>query len=314
MQALDWNDFRYVLALMREGTHAAAARQLGVDPTTVSRRLRAIETVLGASLFERGADGSMRLTQAGEMAARRAENVEAELGGLTEALQGADALASGTVRVTAVPLLINRVLVPAAADLMAQHPQLRVELIAESRDLNLTRREADIALRLARPTDDTGSRVLSKRIGTLTYAAYVANDVDAGTEKLPWLTYEEGMAHLPQARWIAKAVEEDGIPSPLAVNDAEAMLQGVEAGLGRGLLPCMVADQISGLRRIHHDGPAFPEREIWLLTHPDLRHLARIAAVLAWVEASIRKLELVSMVAKEPGFANPEFRQTSKSE
>ncbi|MBO9136631.1 LysR family transcriptional regulator (plasmid) [Rhizobium sp. B230/85] len=290
MQALDWNDFRYVLALMREGSQAAAARQLGVDPTTVSRRLRAIETVLGVPLFERGADGSMRLTQAGEMAARRAENVEAELGGLTEALQGADALASGTVRVTAVPLLINRVLVPAAADLMAQHPQLRVELIAKSRDLNLTRREADIALRLARPTDDTGSRVLSKRIGTLTYAAYVANDVDAGTEKLPWLTYEEGMAHLPQARWIAKAVEEDGIRSPLAVNDAEAMLQGVEAGLGRGLLPCMVADQISGLRRIHHDGPAFPEREIWLLTHPDLRHLARIAAVLAWVEASIRKV------------------------
>ncbi|MBZ5762084.1 hypothetical protein LAV84_23080 [Rhizobium sp. VS19-DR104.2] len=170
---------------------------------------------------------------------------------------------------------------------------------AESRDLNLTRREADITLRLARPTDDAGSRVLSKRIATLTYAAYVANDVDAGTEKLPWLTYEEGMADLPQARWIAKVAESGGILSPLAVNDAEAMLQGVQVGLGRGLLPCIVADQISSLRRIHLDELAFPEREIWLLTHPDLRHLTRIAAVLAWIEASIRKLELASLSARK---------------
>ena len=107
------------------------------------------------------------------------------------------------------------------------------------------------------------------------------------------------MSTLPQVRWIAKAVEKGGILSPLAVNDAEAMLQGVQVGLGRGLLPCIVADQISSLRRIHLNELAFPEREIWLLTHPDLRHLARIAAVLAWIEASIRKLELASLSARK---------------
>ena len=292
MQALDWNDLRHVLALAREGSHAAAARQLGVDPTTVTRRLRAIEAALGVRLFERGADGDMCLTQAGEIAAKRAEAVEAEIGGLKAAVQGADASASGTVRVTAVPILINRVLVPAAAELMVRHPQLRVELIAESRDLSLTRREADIALRLARPSDDTGNRVLSRRIGTLAYAVYVGSNVQADTEKLPWLTYEDGMAHLPQARWIAKAAEKNGGLSAVAVNDAEAVLQAVQAGLGRSLLPCIVADHVLGLRRVSVDEAEFPEREIWLLTHPDLRHLARIAAVLAWIETSIRNLEL----------------------
>jgi DNA-binding transcriptional LysR family regulator len=259
--------------------------------------LRAIETALGVRLFERSADGDMRLTQAGEIAAKRADAVEAEIGGLRAAMQGVDASASGTVRVTAVPILINRILVPAVAELMAQHSQLRVELIAESRDLNLTRREADIALRLARPTDDAGNSVLSRRIGTLTYAVYVGRHVRADAAKLPWLTYEDGMAHLPQARWIAKVAGKDGGYSAVAVNDAEAILQAVQAGLGRSLLPCIVADLISGLVRVSVDEAALPEREIWLLTHPDLRHLARIAAVLAWIETSIRKLQPGSQAA-----------------
>ncbi|MDQ0394634.1 LysR family transcriptional regulator [Labrys monachus] len=287
MQVLDWNDLRYVLALARGGSHAAAARHLGVDPTTVARRLRSIEAALGARLFERTVDGAMSLTQAGEVTAKRAENVEEEIGGLLEAVQGADASASGTVCVTAVPILINRILVPAAAELIARHPQLRVELVAESRDLSLTRREADIAIRLGRPSSDMDTRVLARRAGMLEYAAYAASHIEAEPTSLPWLTYEDGMAHLPQAFWIARAAQRSGGVSALAVNDAEALLQGVQAGLGRSLLPCIVADHVPGLARIPADEVAFPAREIWVLTHPDLRHLARIAAVLAWIETSI---------------------------
>lgn len=301
MQSLDWNDLRYVLAVAREGSHNAAARQLGVDPTTVSRRLRAIEAALAVCLFERPDDGKLSLTPAGEIAAKRAEAVEAEIGSLKAAIQGADDAAKGTVRVTAVPILINRILVPAAAGLMAQHPQLRVELIAESRDLSLTRREADIAIRLARPRDDIGNRVLAKRIGTLGYAVYAANDVQADTATLPWVTYEDGMAHLPQARWMAKSMEKSSAPSAIALNDAEAILQAVQAGLGRSLLPCMVADGVAGVRRVGADQAPFPEREIWLLTHPDLRQLARIAVVLAWIEASIRTAERTSQATFLPG-------------
>ncbi|WP_245430640.1 LysR family transcriptional regulator [Mesorhizobium sp. WSM3868] len=299
MQALDWNDLRYVLAVARGGSRAAAARQLGVDPTTVARRLRVAEIALGVRLFERGADGDMCLTEAGEVAVKRAEAVEAEIGGLKAATEGVDAAASGTVRVTAVPILINRILVPAAAELTARHPRLRVELIAESRDLSLSRREADIAIRLARPGDETGNRVLSRRIGTLSYAAYAGTDVQVEIAKLPWVAYEDGMAHLPQARWIAKMAEKDGGLSAVAVNDAEAILQAVQAGCGRSLLPCIVADHVLGIRRVSFDEAAFPEREIWLLTHPDLRHLARVAVVIAWIETSIQKLEAACLLANE---------------
>jgi DNA-binding transcriptional LysR family regulator len=90
MQPLDWNDLRYVLALARAGSYAAAAQRLAVDPTTIARRLRSVEAALEVRLFERGADGQMRPTQAGEVAAKRAEAMETEAGRLVEAVKGAD--------------------------------------------------------------------------------------------------------------------------------------------------------------------------------------------------------------------------------
>lgn len=285
MPDLDWNGLRHVLALARTGSYAAAARRLGLDATTVARRIRAIETGLDARLFERGPDGAQRPTQAGEIAVARAEAIEAEIGGLTAAVRGTDTAAAGTVRVTAVPILINHLLLPAAAGLMARHPGLELELIADVRDLSLTRREADIAVRLARPGEEVGDRVIARRIGTLDYAVYAAADaVDP-----PWLTYEGGMMHLPQARWMAKAAErwaaeKGGGVAAVTVNDGESLLHGVAAGLGRALLPCLIADAMPGLRRLDWGGEPMPGREIWVLTLPDLRHLARVAAALAWIE------------------------------
>ncbi len=108
---------------------------------------------------------------------------------------------------------------------------------------------------------------------------------------VPWLIYEDGLAHLLQARWIARAAQKDSGFSAVAVNDAEALLEAVRAGFGRCLLPCIVADRIPALTRLPIDDIPLPEREIWLLTHPDLHHLARIAMVLAWIEASIGRLK-----------------------
>lgn len=276
MHDLDWNGLQYVLSLARAGSHAAAARRLGLDATTVARRVRALEVALGARLFERGPDGNWRPTQAGEIAVVRAEAMEAEMATLSVAVRGIDAAAAGTVRVTAVPLLINRVLVPAAPALMVRHPGLELELIADIRDLSLTRREADIAIRLTRPGPEVGDRVVARRIGTLDYAVYAALDaVDP-----PWLTYEGSMAHLPQARWMNRAGERR---SAVTVNDGETLLHGVAAGLGRAILPCLVADGAAGLRRLPWDGDPMPGREIWVLTLPDLRHLARVGAVLGWI-------------------------------
>lgn len=149
------------------------------------------------------------------------------------------------VRLSGVPMLVNRLLIPALPQLYARYPRLRIELIAEARNASLTRREADVALRLARP--EGGSAVLAKCLGHLEYAVYGPRKCAA--DHLPWITYEEGLSHLPQARWIATATH-DGELAPLLVSDAEAIVHAMHAGLGKSLLPCFGADRDSKLRRL----------------------------------------------------------------
>lgn len=282
MQDLDWSDLRTVLALARAGTMAAAARRLRVDPTTVARRIARTETRLGVRLFDR-AEGACRPTEAGARAAAAAERMEAEADAVAEAVAGSDRRVAGTVRLTAVPLLVDRVLIPALPGLLARHPELTVELVAEPRALSLTRREADMALRLARPTGEQA--VVARRLGRLAYAAY--GPAGADPHSLPWIAYEDGMAELPPAkRTAALAARDGGRLAAVRVNDGGGLLQAIRAGLGRGVLPCAVGDAATGLVRLDDPGAVF-ERELWLLTHPELRRLPRVRAVAEWLDATL---------------------------
>jgi DNA-binding transcriptional LysR family regulator len=275
---MNWDDLRHLLAIARAGTLAAAARRLAVNQTTVARRLQTLEAALGARLFER-ADGLLRPTKAGELALARAAEVEQEVGALEQGIAGADREPAGLVRVTAVPILVNRLLVPALTALSARHPRIRLELIADSRNLSLTRREADLALRLSRPQSGTG--LLTRRLGDFDYAVYGPRGRAAN--RLAWITYEEGLSHLPQARWIAQ--QHGASMAPLAVSDAEALVHAIRAGIGKSLLPCLIADREPGLRRL---GVAVLHRELWLLAHREQRHHGRIGAVIAWIEETIK--------------------------
>src|SRR5215471_17440325 len=173
MQPANWDDLRYVLAVSRGRTLAAAARLLGVDSTTVARRLSAVQETLGARLYQRLADGTLQLTTAGERAVLHAERIEREVAALGTALAGATSEISGTVRVTSVPIIVNHVLVPAAQALLERHPGLQLEFVADARNLSLTRREADLALRLARPKTG-GTKVIARRVGALPYDVYAS--------------------------------------------------------------------------------------------------------------------------------------------
>ncbi|MBM3573037.1 MAG: LysR family transcriptional regulator [Alphaproteobacteria bacterium] len=277
---MEWSDLRYVLAIARAGTLAAAARRLGVNQTTVARRLAATEADLGSRLFER-AEGVLSPTEAGEVVIARAGRVEREVENIESVIGGGDDLPAGTVRVTATPVLANRLLIPGLAQLRAQYPRLRLEIITEARNLRLTRREADVALRLARPEENAA---LTKRVGQLDYAIYGRRR--RAVAALPWISYEEGMSHLPQARWIAAHSGDEAIA--LLVNDGESVLHAVRAGLGKSLLPCVVGDRDAGLTRLGKS-PVVLSREIWLLVHRDLRHQANIAAVMAWLESVVIK-------------------------
>jgi DNA-binding transcriptional LysR family regulator len=179
---------------------------------------------------------------------------------------------------------VNRLLAPAVADLQRAHPLVALELVGDPRDLSLSRREADIALRLARPPGREAA-IRTRCVGRLDYAAYGPRRRPATA--LPWIGYESRMDHLPQARWLSAAIHRDGNGTALAVNDAEALVQAVRAGVGKSLLPCAIADREPGLRRL--DAKPILTRELWLLVHADMRQLPRIAATIDWIEAALRR-------------------------
>lgn len=273
---IDWNDLRYVLAIHRGGSLSAAARELGVNQSTVSRRLAALQAALGAQLFER-AGSAFLSTDAGKSVLSYAERVERELLSLEKEISGSSQQPHGVVRITSVPTIINRLLVPRLPALIERHPGLRIEAIAEVRSVRLTQRETDIALRLIRPQPGTA---ICQRIGSIAYAVYAAQESHASA--IPWITYEEGYAHLPQARWVAQ--HDAGVtPIPLAVSDGDTILQAVQSGIGCGVLPTFIADEIPGLVRLS-PGPPILQRDVWLLVHPDLRKTARVSAVIDWLD------------------------------
>jgi DNA-binding transcriptional LysR family regulator len=286
MQPPSWDDLRYVLAVKRGQTLAAAARQLRVDDTTVSRRLSSLQAALNMRLVRRTPDHRLLLTRAGETVARRAEVMERQVQSIGHAAHAGQERCTGTVRLTSVPILINRLLAGAAKELLESHPGLTLELLPDGRDYSLTRREADIAVRLARPRNG-GRNVRMRRIGVLGYAIFAPAAVaPRQLRRLSWITFDDEMSHLPQARWIASATQ--GAESCLAgvrVRDAETALEATAAGLGKTLLPTIVAARDPRLRRLDVDAcqPA-RSREIWLLVRADQAERPPVAATIRWLE------------------------------
>src|SRR3954453_9686357 len=165
-----WDDLRYLLAVHRQGSHKRAARVLAVNPTTVSRRLTALEQELNAKLFVRTPD-RLQATPAALALLARAERIEA--GGLASRreLEGTDLRLEGPLRVSAGDGIINHVIVPALERLLAAHPALTIELVAEPRLADLARREADVAIRLVRPREPA---LLARRLGEMRFGIFAA--------------------------------------------------------------------------------------------------------------------------------------------
>lgn len=285
MQATDWDDMRFILAVGRTQSYAGAARQLRVNESTVARRVAQFERRLSARLFERS-DGFLQPTDAGTETIARAERIELEVQATEGRLSGINDRAAGNVRVTAACLFTNHILAPALPRLLGKHPHLRIELVADGRDLSLTNRDADVAVRLARPESD--SRAIAKRVGKLSYAVY--GSAAHAAKSLPWIAYDDRLHDLPQAKWIADEMARDGAAKPqLLINDAETLLKCLTLGLGKSLLPVVVGDRARDLVRLG-DGSKPMAREIWLMVHPELRDLTRIKAVMGWLQETANKL------------------------
>lgn len=180
-----WDDFRFVLALYRQGSVAAAARVLGVNDTTVVRRVSQVECALDTRLFDR-ARGRAVPTREGAPVFRRLVAIDDEFAALHDEASGANHRVEGTVKVTAVPMIANRVLVPRLANLMHRYPGLDVELLVDSALSSITRRrDADIAIRGARPSSDVDA--ITRKLGVMTYGLYCHEALLAANRPMDWI-------------------------------------------------------------------------------------------------------------------------------
>ncbi len=271
MQDYSWNDLKYLLALARAGTLNAAGRQTGVSETTVARRLKILAGKVGISLFTRSASGRFELTEKGHRIFELAERVERENLQIQDAIGNLGDRLFGVVRITSVPLIINRFLVPHLGRFRDIYPGITIELVAESRNLDLRKREADLAVRLARPATG-GLQIKAKKLGTLVFALYGPASMPLKRiHTLPWIGYEDQQAGLPQARWLAAAIQRSAMAEdPLRVSDVETALEAVAAGLGRSVLPRVIASQDPRLQQLSdEDQNPPPQRDVWLLSHAD---------------------------------------------
>lgn len=276
-------ELRTLLAIAREGSLAGAARRLRVNHSTVFRRLNAIEARLGTRLFERQG-GSYATTAAGEDLLRTAERVETEVDALERRLSGQDLRLTGSLTLTAPDDIAEVLLMPLLQDFARRYPEITVELAVDNRMLNLTRREADVAVRPTRRPPET---LAGRRIAGLASAVYgPAGSDGANTSGRHWVAWEEGGGPPLVARWLAEHVDRHAISyrSNSMLNQASA----ARAGLGLAVLPCFLADGDPRLQRVGEPLGEL-ETELWLLTHPELQRTARIRALLDLLYEALRQ-------------------------
>lgn len=282
---MNWDDARVLLALGRAQTLRGAARVLHVDQATVGRRIAAMERALGSTLFLRTSTGYL-LTEAGESAFEAAESMEAAATELVRRTQGLDKALSGEVRVTTTDFLAVDFVIPAIARVHAEHPEVRVVLTSSSQLLNLSRREADIAIRTQKPEnpDLIVKRLTRWPMCLFASQAYLDNHgmPEPGTafRGHDLVAYEP---YLSEGRPLTLLGESAGAGRIVAaVNSSMMVRTAVAAGLGLGELPLYIGER-DGLVRIWPERERSKPYEVWLVTHEDLRYTARIRAVIEQV-------------------------------
>ena len=271
-------DLHAVLALVRAGSLAAAGAQLGQDASTVFRSLQRIEKGLGRPLFERSRSGYIATELAQELAAH-AERMEAALEAARSAAQADTGQVSGSVKIASTDTVLHGLVAPALKSLQALHPALGFELVAGNELANLTRRDADIAVRATRRPPP---HLVGKCIGPIRVALFAARD--GGNERLDdaalaaqhWIAPDDALPDHPSVVWRKKRFPK--LTPKYRVDSILTVAELVARGLGIGLLPLFLARQRSDLLQLGAEIEDC-QTELWLLTHTEARHLRRVSAV-----------------------------------
>lgn len=288
---LDWDDLKFFLAVARHGSRSAAARVLHVAQPTVGRRLTALERRLGARLIAGG-----QLTATGQRMLHHAERMELDALAAERIGAGRDVGVRGKVTVTGSEWLVQRVLARAVAPLLAVHPSLEVDLRADTRPLNLARREADVAVRPARFDQQ---EIIQREVAVLAFGLYASDGYLAERGLPDFVAGAPGHALVAMSESLATIVDVDFLPRVASrghivarTNGRESMATLVAAGVGLAVLPRLVGDAIPGLRLLPTPVEP-PRRSLWLGVHRDVRSVPRVKAVAAHLASELGRLRPV---------------------
>ena len=290
---LAWDDFRLIKAISETRALPAAALGLGLNHSTVFRRLGQIERVLGLKLFERHRGGYVA-TPAGEEMAQLAGRMDEDITTFERRLAGQEIKPAGELRITTNDTLLVDLLTPIFAGFMLQCPDIRLDVLLANQALNLSQRDADVAIRA---TDTPPETLVGRRAARIAWALYartsafpdrVAVDRASLASSERWVSLGDEFSALKAVRYLRQHVAHERIV--YRVNTVLGLAEAVESGIGIGFLPCFIGDTRPGLERLEAPDPAFAA-DLWLLTHPDLRHSPRVRLFLDYLAGELGRLK-----------------------
>ncbi len=281
---MNWDDLRFFIELARTGRLSHAGERLGVDHSTVARRIEQLEQATGGALFDSDRSG-FRLTDAGHRLLAHAETVENAIARAQEDLSGDASRISGTVRIGTPEGFGTRVLTPRLGRLLDAHPELQVEILALPRFPNLAAREADIVVTLDPPAE---GRYVAKKLADFGYGLYASPaylsrvapiDALGDLASCDFVGYIDEYLPSQQLRYLDRIVERRQVR--IATSGMLAQVEALRAGLGIGVLAHYLAHD-TGLLRLLADEAHWP-RTFWIVTHADWFRLRRVQAVWNFV-------------------------------
>jgi DNA-binding transcriptional LysR family regulator len=287
MHRLDWNDLRYLLAVAEHGSLSGAARALAVNHSTVLRRIGRFEDQLAVRLFERLPSG-YALTAAGEALANSARQISDTVTSVERRIVGQDLRLSGHVRVTTTDTLALFILPAMVARFRAAHPEVQIELAAGNPQADLTRRDADVAVR---PTQRPPDHLIGRKVCRVAYAPYASPSYlehQRARTALPkhiWVAPDESMASSVVGSYVQRRLQ--GAAISFRANSLALLAKAAEAGLGVAMLPCYLGESV-GLTRIR-DPLNEVSTDLWLLTHADLRKTGRVRALVDFLSETLNE-------------------------
>ncbi len=289
MADLSWDDFRFAKAIAEARSLGGAADLLGVNHSTVFRRLAQIEHRLGSRLFERSRTG-YALTPCGEEMVRLADRMGEDIIAFERKVTGHDLRPSGELRITTNDTVLVHLLSRVLAGFRRTYPEIVLDVVVANEPLNLSKRDADVAVRA---TDRPPEALIGRRVAGIAWAIFgparLAGEpfdplVDA--RKHDWLGLGDNLSGLRPAKWLREHVGEDRVV--YRVNTVLGLAEAAASGIGLALLPCFIGSATPGLARLAPPEPTL-EAGLWLLTHPDLRHTARVRAFLDFAATEIAR-------------------------